>query len=57
MLITQTTIVTFDPVEEYNKMILFEAENPDWEKKETTVEVSYIRTIFQIVTDRGEENG
>ena len=50
MLITRTTIVTFDPVKEYAEMCRFEAVNPDWEKHEATTGVCYIQTTLQTVT-------
>lgn len=54
MLITRTTIVTFDPVKEYAEMLRFEAENPDWEKHEATTGYCYIQTTLQTVTPYGE---
>ena len=43
MIITTTTKVTFDPVKEYKAMMLFERNNPDCVKVESTVGVTFVK--------------
>ena len=46
MLIANTQIFMFDPVDEREEIKQFEAANPDWEKNETIVCVSFSRTVY-----------
>ena len=43
MVITQITKVGFDPISEYQKMLKFEREHPDYQKQESTFMFVFVK--------------
>lgn len=58
MMITVTTVVSFNPVEEYEQMQRFIMQNEisEWEKHESTSLCTFVHITYNVFTQAGGES-